>query len=201
MMRKLMLGVLAVSTCGSVLAAPQSVSGDVNFKVTVPEVLVLYHWDEAHLKFNGFNKEYNTGDNPELTDNLGNGSYTINVNPEIATDEVPQGFDSSNLIDVTLQNSWAVRSLSSGDVRLAVESRQNGDLLLNGTDNESKAVISSPKVKTSNVDGDSEIDIPSKWEATLGDIAFKLDMSGVKKPGTYQTANADKTFKLTLTGN
>ena len=46
----------ATVSIASFASAANSISGSTDFKVTLPEILVLYHWDEAHLTFRTYAK-------------------------------------------------------------------------------------------------------------------------------------------------
>ncbi len=174
-----------MSALGAVQAA--SVSGSTDFEVDIPEVLVLYHWDKARLDITGNQFVYNDNNTHIGSMNMGENEANINDNPLTGASPVPNGFDTSSLIDVTLKSAWAVRSISSDNVTLSVAITDANHVGTNG----SLAVVSDAKV--------SKTDIPSKWEPTVGDITFKLDLSKVTKPGLHESA--DETFELTLTGN
>ncbi|MBS9777924.1 MAG: hypothetical protein KGV50_04085 [Gammaproteobacteria bacterium] len=209
MKKKLITTILAVTLATSSYAA-NSISGSTDFQVNVPEVLVLYHWDEAKLTLTSTGSTpANDSDPYEISDTsthdlsaaLGGSPYTI-TGDVVTTGSAANPLGSS--INVTLQNSWAVRSISSDDVHLAV-SIQESELIHDGTDNTSKAVVSDAKVKSASISAGPTIDIPSKWDVTMGDIDFTLNLSGVTKSGwhkTTDTSNDSKdTFLLKLTGN
>ena len=46
------------------VASAASVSGSTDFRVTLPEILVLYHWDDAHLILESTNRVINDSNAP-----------------------------------------------------------------------------------------------------------------------------------------
>lgn len=194
-MKKLLYGTIALGLVSGVSAA-QSISGTTDFQVKIPEVLVLYHWDKAVLEFKDYATHVeDTRSHKKANAVLSDASHTITEN-SVLTTTVPNGFSDSSLINVKLEKAWAVRAIAAGNVTLGI-AIQEGDLLLNGTDNASKAVVSSATL--------SKTSITPSWTPTTGDINFKLNLKDVTKPGVHKTAatetDATDTFKLTLTGN
>lgn len=201
-------------------AHAKSVSGSVDFRVTLPEVLVLYHWDDAHLTLTDVvadeandsdtDREISDTADKQLTAELKEGSHAITgdvARPTIAN------LDNGAKVKVTLQNAWAVRALSTDNVTLAVTTPNA--TLKNVTDQTSTIAISNTKIKAGTVatgagEGTS-LTLPSKWTETMGDINFEMDLSGAKHTGEYNTRGvagkatvaqeATDTFLLTLTGN
>lgn len=215
-MKKLLLGsLIAISSFGATQAA--SISGSTDFRVTLPEILILYHWDDAHLTLNAEHATTpgNDSDSHEISDatahdvtaNLGATSY--NITGDVAT----TGHEASGFgtVKVTLQNSWAVRSISSGEVTLAL-TNPNGTLKSTDPTAATTDVIkTSNAVLLSTAPTGATVKLPAKWEPTMGSIQFDLDLSKATKPGEYNTRGvageattadeATDTFLLTLTGN
>lgn len=197
------------------MASAASVSGSTDFRVTLPEILVLYHWDDAHLILQDIattsgndsdaGREISDVTSRTLTDTLGKSPYEIVGTGAVNTD-VPT--NALNKVNVTLKNSWAVRSLSSGDVTLALTNPNAVLTNVGGTSTitTSKATL----VGGAGTDGISK-SIPSGWAAVTGDINFDLDLTTANAPGEYNTwgtagaapdaNNATDVFLLTLTGN
>lgn len=197
-----------------------------DFRVTLPEVLVLYHWDDAHLKLedtptptvtaanDSDAREKSDNTTREATKQLDSADpYTINTN--VNTDD-PLGADYGER-EVILQNAWAVRSLSSADVSLGVTIQQRGSVLKNVTKNTSTITVKDAVLlsdSASSGSGTAAIKLPSQWNEQMGSIKFKIDLSNAKHSGEYNSrATADRntdesvqgnetdTFLLTLTGN
>lgn len=194
-------------------AHAKSVQGAIDFKVTIPEVLVLYHWDSAHLNLtdavtegidNDADREIMNGqhklDNAEL---VKDGSYTITGDVPSTRKELD--FDAGKL-SVKLQNAWAVRAISSDKVLLTATIQK--DTLTNGT---SKILVSDIGLTATGANASvaetvapASLKVASGWKETQGDITFKLDLTQAKDKGDYTsgaTTATDKTFLLTLTGN
>ena len=200
------------------VASAASISGSTDFRVTLPEILVLYHWDDAHLTLTDIattpdndsdtGREISDTTAHDLTASLGSGPYTITG--DVATTAPSNAL---NTVAVTLKNSWAVRSLSNGNVSLALTNPN--PTLKNVTDNSVTITTSNATLaSTSNGVGGSNsanMTIPSGWAPVMGDINFNLDLSGANKPGEYNTRGvagaastseeASDTFLLTLQGN
>lgn len=194
-------------------AHAKSVQGAIDLKVTIPEVLVLYHWDSAHLNLtdavtdgidNDADREIMNGQHMDNAELVKDGSYTI-------TGAVPStgkelDFDAGKL-SVKLQNAWAVRAISSDKVSLTATIQK--DTLTNGT---SKILVSDIGLTATGANASvaetvapASLKVASGWKETQGDITFKLDLTQAKEKGDYTsgangTAN-QKTFLLTLTGN
>ncbi|MDP8162279.1 hypothetical protein QJU89_02895 [Pasteurella skyensis] len=193
-MKKLLLAsVLGLTLTTSINA--QEVSGETNFKVTIPEVLVLYHWDEAHLTFKNMathhgdttirNKTVNFADNQPYTLD---GDVTITDLPSFKND-----------VKVKLKNAWAVRSISNDKVTLKLEAQQP-TLKLGGASNASESItISDQQLKLGRETPNATIELKSQWAPQQGDILFNMNLAGATKSGEYKSADKD-TFKLTLTG-
>lgn len=200
-------------------AHAKSISGSVDFRVTLPEVLVLYHWDDAHLTLtdnvadvandSDTDREISDATTRELTAEL-NATSPHTITGDVTRSRIAN-LDKGNKVKVTLQNAWAVRALSTGDVKLEVTTPNA--TLKNVTDQNSTIAISNTKIKAGTVatgagEGTS-LTLPSKWTETMGDINFEMDLSGAKHTGEYNTRgvagkasdaqeDAD-TFLLTLT--
>lgn len=213
------LAVVSFATLASSFASAASISGSTDFRVNIPEILVLYHWDDAYLTLNDVaTTSANDSDPREISDAttrsatgvLGSSPYTITGDVSTAT------LATSPLnapVDVTLQNSWAVRSISSAPVKLALTNPNT--TLKNVTDaaatiTTSSAVLQSAAVGATGT-GTAAMTLPAGWTPVMGDIKFKLDLSNATKPGEYNTRGtagaattaqeSTDTFLLTLTGN
>lgn len=219
--KKIAVSGLALSVAS--VASAASISGSTDFRVTLPEILVLYHWDDAHLTLTEIGNttpenDSNTGREisdsgaHDLTASLGNSPYTITVDDNNKLDTTAPA-NALNMVAVTLKNSWAVRSLSTGDVRLDITNPNN--TLRNVSDNAVTITTTDPVLVSAapgvGGNGSASMTIPSGWAPVMGDIKFNLDLSTANKPGEYNTRgkigpattseeNTD-TFLLKLTGN
>lgn len=215
-------GKLALSglvLCVASVASAASVSGSTDFRVTLPEVLVLYHWDDAHLTLTDIvtptaandsdAREISDTTTRNLTDVLGKSAYT--VEGTAVNSSIPDVFVSSASANVTLKNSWAVRSISSGDVTLGLSVQQ--DTLKNVNNQNSTITVSKAGLASTGTGiggSTTAMTIPSGWQGVQGDINFTLDLTKANNSGEYNTrgiagaagesANATDTFLLTLTG-
>ncbi|WGE90474.1 hypothetical protein [Actinobacillus genomosp. 1] len=219
MLKKLLPTAFAVTAlAASVSAQAKSISGSVDFRVTLPEVLVLYHWDDAHLTLTD-----NVADTPndsdqdreisDATTKEGTGELNLaehTITGDVARPDIP--FARGDKIKVTLKNSWAVRALSIDDVTLGLAVQQ--EKLKSVIANSSEITVSDAKLKATNATGAKEgtsLKLPSQWSETMGDIEFNLDLQKAKHTGEYNTRGvagsatvndeATDTFLLTLTGN
>ena len=199
------------------VASAASVSGSTDFRVTLPEILVLYHWDDAHLilenSSNSNNSAINDGSTREVTQSITATSHELNTDVITTSD--------TNLdvgtVAVKLKNAWAVRSLSNGTVNLALTNPQP-TLYSVTTGNQvttSTIVIGSPALNAevpASVDGaatGTELKIKSGWQPVRGDIDFTLDLKNANHAGEYNTrgvaginpTSTNDAFLLTLTGN
>lgn len=220
---KLAVSALALSVA-SVASAAAPISGSTDFRVTLPEVLVLYHWDDAHLILEEIAtttandsdaREISDTSAHDLTATLGAGPYTISG--DVST-TAPTGTNSVNgVVNVTLKNSWAVRSLSSAPVKLAL-TNPNPTLIHETVAASTIAIVAdSAKLASAGTgvtnSGSANITIPSGFAPVFGDIVFDLNLANANNSGSYNTrgasnatpapdsANGKDTFLLTLTGN
>ncbi|MDO4440744.1 MAG: hypothetical protein Q4B81_01015 [Moraxella sp.] len=203
-------------------ANAKSISGSVDFRVTLPEVLVLYHWDDAHLILTDVatteandsdTREISDATTRELTAGIDGTSHTITGSGAVNRPTIAN-IDNGK-VEVTLKDAWAVRALSKGDVTLKVEAKN--PLLKNVTENASTITVSDTKLVTSSsavtTKQGTTLTLPSKWTETMGDINFKIDLTNAKSVGQYNTrgSNANNgvattaqentdVFLLTLTG-
>ena len=215
---KLVVSTLALSIASAASAA--SISGSTDFRVTLPEVLVLYHWDDAHLILSDVaTTAANDSDLREISDTsthnlnatLGSGPYSITG--DVVT-TAPTGSNSVNgIVKVTLQNSWAVRSLSSAPVTLAL-TNPNSTLINETVAASTMATQNATLVSTGTGvtnSGSASVTIPSGFAPVLGDIVFDLDLANANNSGEYNirgvagaattSDESTDTFLLTLTGN
>lgn len=217
---KITLATATVSIASFASAA--SISGSTDFRVTLPEILVLYHWDDAHLILTDVTttpgndsdaREISDAATHDLTAPLADSSYTLTgaVNSNEPTGTTVLG----DKISVTLKDSWAVRSLSSGNVTLALDNSGDRNTLINQFNADSKIITEEAKlVSAASSEGEgTTLTIPSGWTAVSGDINFKLNLASANNSGQYNTrgsavkatdsaADNDKdTFLLTLTGH
>lgn len=221
---KLAVSALALSVASAASAAV-TISGSTDFRVTLPEVLVLYHWDDAHLILEEIATTTAANDSDareisdtsahDLTATLGAGPYTISGDVSATA---PTGTNSVNgIVNVTLKNSWAVRSLSSAPVKLAL-TNPNPTLKHETVAASTIAIVAdSAKLASAGTgvtnSGSANITIPSGFAPVFGDIVFDLNLANANNSGSYNTrgasnatpapdsANGTDTFLLTLTGN
>ena len=214
----LVVGGLVLGTSSMAVAA-NSISGSTDFRVNIPEVLVLYHWDDAYLTLTDIaTTPANDSDGREISDPAAhnatgilaaNGTYTISG--DVKTDTVATS-PLATTVDVTLKNAWAVRSISNDNVTLALTNPNTTLKSVNGgaTAVTSAAVLQSTATGTTGTNS-ATMTLPPSWVPTMGDIKFKLDLTNATKPGEYNTRGAagaataadeaTDTFLLTLTGN
>ncbi len=219
---KITLAAVTVSVASFASAA--SISGSTDFRITLPEILVLYHWDDAHLILtdvvstpendsNNVNREISDTTTRDLTELLGAGPYTIDGNV-VNTDEPTDISSLGGSIEVTLKDSWGVRSLSAGNVTLELDNSGDRGTLIN-VNKQASTILTESAVLVSTGAGitgsDSTIlTIPSGWNAVTGDIKFTLNLANANHSGEYNTlgsmgpaldsAGDTDTFLLTLTG-
>ena len=195
--------------------ASAAISGSTDFRVTLPEILVLYHWDDAHLILEEVGttpandsdaREISDATTRELTADLGADSYTINTDVNTTSAAFPTS------ISVTLKNAWAVRNLSTASgVNLELT---NPNSTLTSVEDQTSSVTTSNAVLESaglTGSGSNTVTIDSGFAPVLGDIKFDLDLTGADSAGEYNTRNtagaagptddATDTFLLTLTAN
>lgn len=216
------LAVIGLVLSVSSFASAASISGSTDFRVVLPEVLVLYHWDDAVLTLTDVaTTAANDSDAREISDATTRtgtavlGATTATITGNVAT-TAPANALATN-IAVTLQNAWAVRNLSSAaGVKLALTNPNPN--LLNVGDNTSIIKTSAPTLASANAavsagNNTATVTIASGFTPVLGDINFNLDLSTANRAGEYNTrgaagaapdtaiGNGKDSFLLTLTGN
>lgn len=213
---KIALATATVSIASFASAA--SVNGTTDFRVTLPEILVLYHWDDAHLilENTNTNSAINDGSTRDVT--LPFDAATRELNTDVITTSATN-LDTGT-VAVKLKNAWAVRSLSNGTVELKLENPKNtlysaASAALGDQPGDSIITIGSPTLNTvaTSVEGTNTgtatLNIKSGWQPVMGDIDFTLDLTKANHAGEYNTrgvagkntTSEDDTFLLTLTGN
>ncbi|STZ07974.1 Uncharacterised protein [Moraxella caprae] len=200
MLKKLLLATAIVGATISTASA-DNVSGTMNLKVTLPEILVLYHWQEAGIQFEPNKYDMPTGKgagtydfagNIQVADNDGNADGAGVSDTPMNLNDIT-GRTNATTIPVVLKNSWAVRTLTeNGKAKLAIANtkaeHKKGD--------DSVVLTKEAKVSQGNKSG-TEIELDSKWAPTTGDITFDLDLTGATKAGLHQADDATFTLKLT----
>lgn len=188
--------------------ASAAVSGTTDFRVVLPEVLVLYHWDDALLTLTNTASSTAINDTTTRTGSIELGAATAAINTDVDTTGSASALSTS--VAVTLQNAWAVRSLSSSaGVSLALTNPNS--TLTSVQDQTSKIITSDASLSSGSLTG-TTITIPSGFAPVLGNINFNLDLSGANSAGEYNTrgvagvapdtaiGNGTDTFLLTLSG-
>lgn len=210
---KLAVSALAFSLAS--VASAASVSGSTDFRVTLPEILVLYHWDDVVLNLTGGSIAQNDS-TPTRTGTAAIGATTIEINNP-AINATADALSTS--MKVTLKDAWAVRNLSNTTgVNLALT---NPNPKLTSTVDKKSfltttgAVLKSDSDKISGTTKEAAtLNILSGWSPVKGDIIFDLNLSKADSSGEYNTRGAAGTtgagpvgsqattdsFLLTLTG-
>lgn len=202
--KKALLSLAAAGLIGTQVQAA-SVSGSLDLKVTMPEILVLYHFNEVQIILD---EEHSpTAANDTDAHEVGEGNVTITGTmgaPLTAALSIP-GADThstNQTLSVTLNDAWAVRSVSSANVTVA-GSIQTATLT-HSTENGSTIGVSAMSLSSGNSSGAS-VSLAPQWAVQKGSISFELDLSSAAHSGSYAsaatTANGTDTFLLTLTGN
>lgn len=206
---KLAVSALALSIA-SVASAAGPVSGTTDFRVTLPEVLVLYHWNDAHLIINDTALAYAVADNAahNLPVGYAAGASGFVINTGAVTTTQTGGVNLATLVNVKLKDSWAVRSLSSGNVSLALT--VPNPTLKNVNAAASTVGVQNATLASAGLTAGTSLSIPSGFAPVLGDIDFKLNLANANNSGEYNTRgmpgaatnaqNATDTFLLTLSG-
>lgn len=205
----------ATVSIASFASAASSVSGSTDFRVTLPEILVLYHWDDAHLilQNSNINGAINDGSTRDVTQDVA--ATTHELNTDVLTTSATN-LD-TGLVTVKLKDAWAVRSLSSGTVELKLENPKSTlySVTAGNKATPSTIVIGTPTLNAAatSIDGTatgvSTLKVKSGWAPVMGDIDFTLDLKNANHAGEYNTRgqagknsnSEDDTFLLTLTGN
>ena len=185
--------------------ASAAVSGTTDFRVTLPEVLVLYHWDDVLLNLTDTGRVINDATTRTGTAALGSTTASI-TGPAVST--TADALATS--VAVTLKDAWAVRNLSTGTGVTLTLTNPN-PTLLSVADKTSLLTTTGAALTSTNskVSGTgATLTIASGWAPVLGDITFNLDLSKANHSGEYNTRglavvaadNTKDTFLLTLTG-
>lgn len=183
-----------------------SISGSMDLTVTMPEILVLYHFDSVQIDLSDANTSTaaNDSDPFEISEGAASAVSGTMGTPVTAALSIT-GTDThagAQTVNVTLTDAWAVRSISSGDVTVAGSIQT--DELTHATEATSTIGVSNMTLTSGGASGTS-VDLAPQWALQKGGISFELDLSSASHAGTYQSAatatDATDTFLLTLTGN
>lgn len=207
MSKKKALLSLAVAGLVSAQAQAASVSGSMDLKVTMPEILVLYHFDEVQIDLSDSHTitAANDSDPHEISETAA-APITGTMGTPVTGALNIQGADTHGTaqqsVDVTLTDAWAIRSISSADVTVA-GSIQTATLTHTTTNTSTIGV--SDLALTSGTNSGASVSLAPQWALQKGDISFKLNLSNATHAGLYQSAatpaDGTDTFLLTLTGN
>ncbi len=192
MFSKIALTGLALSLSSFASAA---VSGSTDFRVILPEVLVLYHWDDVVLNLTADSIAQNDSTLTRTgTAELGTTTVTATIDsPAINTDA--NMFSTS--IRVTLKDAWAVRNLSNTN-GVQLELTNPNPRLISTIDPTSSlttsgAILESTSDKVTGSNTAATLNILSGWAPVTGDIVFDLDLSNANSAGEYNTRGASGT--------
>jgi len=186
-----------------------SISGSMDLKVNMPEILVLYHFDEVEINLEAatVSTPANDSDNYEISEgNAGTvtGPMGAPLTGALNIDGSggPTDGAANQTLEVTLTDAWAIRSVSTGDVTVS-GSIQTGTLT--HTDDASATIGVGAMELAANGTSGASVTLAPQWGLQKGDISFELDLSSANKAGSYVSAAAaddgTDTFLLTLTGN
>ncbi len=182
-----------------------SVSGSVDLKVNMPEILVLYHVDEIEINLADAQAATAATDHvvSETTAAItGTMGAPISAALTIAGTDAAHSSTTNN-INVSLTDAWAVRSLSSDDV--VISGVINTDTLQHETDTDSEIGVSNLTLTSGAATPATSLALAPQWDLQKGGISFTLDLSAADHAGAYTSAatpaDATDTFLLTLTGN
>ena len=185
---KLVVSGLVLSVAS--VASAASVNGSTDFRVELPEVLVLYHWDDVFLNLTGGSIAQNDGTLTRTgTAAIGATTATIDSPAINATADALKA-----KMKVTLKDAWAVRNLSTTTgVSLALTNPNSK--LISTVDKTSfltttGAVLESASDKVTGTKKAATLNIASGWAAVTGDIIFDLDLSKADSSGEYNTRGA-----------
>ena len=192
MFSKIALTGLALSLSSFASAA---VSGSTDFRVILPEILVLYHWDDVVLNLTADSIAKNDSTLTRTgTTELGTTTATID-SPAIDTSANADILSSS--IRVTLKDAWAVRNLSNTN-GVELQLTNPNPRLISTVDqtsslNTSGAILESASDKIIGSKTAPTLNILSGWAPVTGDIIFDLDLSNANSAGEYNTRGASGT--------
>jgi len=198
---------LALAGLVSTQVQAASVSGSMDLKVTMPEILVLYHFDEVQIDLTsaGVSTAANDSDPYEVSEGAAStvtGPMGTPITAALAIEGEGTYATASQTLDVVLESAWAVRSISSADVTVS-GSVQTGTLT-HATESGSSIAVTNMTLTAGSATGTS-VDLAPQWALQTGSINFQLNLEDAEHAGLYQSAataaeNTD-TFLLTLTGN
>lgn len=204
-MKKLLLSAAILSLVTTSNAA--NVNGNVKFSVEVPEILVLYHWNSAHLNLTAPTNKFVYSNSDRTKDKEIGSTGDAEITGNVVTTTVPTGFSATDTLKVKLVNSWAIRSISDKKVQLALTT-PNGVTLTKVGATGSTIAIGSPVLKSTSASpavpaGATSLTFNPGWTPKLGNIEFTLNLASANSKGTYTTSGAasggnDNTFNLEL---
>ena len=182
-------GTYTIATTGSFATNGGSI------KLTIPDVLVLYHPEKITLTLTGlveggtvtFDSPISIGTTP----------------PTLAGTEIT----TPNSFTVTIANAWAVRTLNTTD-NLTVEATGGGDLYVDGDASgttKGKIVIGDVTVSDdvgSDYNGTITYDtneIGSWSDVLTGNLQFTMNLLGVKSAGKFVSTSGSGQINITVT--
>ncbi len=183
-MTALALAALLPATASAQATANGTMAVDIN----LPNLIILYYYSDVTVNIDATDLVNGTG-GVDLGDVTGTGGLTADLGITNPTLDSPL----SNLSDVTLtlENAWAVRSLSTtGNVSVSLQSDQaslpgaSGSIGINDVtviDADSNSVTSTGPTTAASI----SIQSPGLVNAAVGDFAMGLDLTSTRSSGTY----------------
>lgn len=184
---------LSLAIAGLVSTQAQAaVTGSMDLSVTMPEILVLYHFDKVTLDLTAAAAEQVVSEGDKVV----TGTATITPVTGALSIQGATTVGTTSNVAVTLNNAWAVRSISANTVKVAgsIESTE-----LTGA-NGSVIGVTGMNL-TSGTESGADVDLSSQWAVQTGNIEFELDLSNATEAGVYDNNGTSDTFLLTLSGN
>lgn len=197
---------LAIAGLVSTQVQAASISGSMDLKVTMPEVLVLYHFDEVQIDLADAHTVTAANDNDDHEISEGdagvvNGTMGTPVTAALGIVGTDSHATTNQTVNVTLSDAWAIRTIASGNV--TVTGSIQTTTLTHDTVGTSTIGVSAMTL-TSGGTTAATVSLAPQWALQTGDISFELDLTTATHAGLYQSAATASpgtdTFLLTLTG-
>ncbi|MGB0865375.1 MAG: hypothetical protein ACPGSC_02640 [Granulosicoccaceae bacterium] len=192
--KKTLLSLAVAGLLSSPLQAA-SVSGAMDLSVTMPEILVLYHFDSVQIDLTDAN---NQAVSEGAAANVTIATSAAPATGALSIDGTTPTLPAQETVTVTLTDAWAIRSISSADVEVS-GSIENATLT-HTTAATSTIGVSNLSLEAGGSTG-AAVTLAPQWAVQKGNISFDLSLATASHAGTYTSGGTTDTFLLTLTGN
>jgi len=199
-MRKTLI--FCLLACTAVVLAPSDAEAQVNvdIDITMQGITILHYYSNIDLTIDSTALTQMIGFAGDVDEGTPSGAITVSAHPFSGDADLPTDItaptNDPSAVDLTIQNAWAVRSITAAGTNTVSTSITDGTLSHSVQGAGTDIGISNARVTDGVSTGASiQFDSPGLLNPQFGDVILELDMTTATHTGEYQ----DGVFTLQAT--